>query len=90
MHFVTVHAAVSANCFAIYGARHRDVMEPTVLVQGILNQLVPNSLASPCRVAGIVSGDWAESASGPVLNPGLLSNILSHANNQERREYRCH
>lgn len=46
---VTVHAAVSANTFAIYGTGH--VKELTELVPGILNQLGPDSLASLRKLA---------------------------------------
>ena len=46
---VTVHAAVSANTFAIYGAG--QVKELTELVPGILNQLGPDSLASLRKLA---------------------------------------
>jgi nascent polypeptide-associated complex subunit beta len=45
----TVHAAVSANTFAIYGQGH--VKELTELVPGILNQLGPDSLASLRKLA---------------------------------------
>lgn len=45
----TVHAAVSANTFAIYGAG--QVKELTELVPGILNQLGPDSLASLRKLA---------------------------------------
>ncbi|KAI8976702.1 hypothetical protein BD414DRAFT_496284 [Trametes punicea] len=45
----TVHAAVAANTFAIYGAGH--VKELTELVPGILNQLGPDSLASLRKLA---------------------------------------
>lgn len=45
----TVHAAVSANTFAIYGTGH--VKELTELVPGILNQLGPDSLASLRKLA---------------------------------------
>lgn len=45
----TVHAAVTANTFAIYGAGH--VKELTELVPGILNQLGPDSLASLRKLA---------------------------------------
>jgi len=45
----SVHAAVSANTFAIYGAGH--VKELTELVPGILNQLGPDSLASLRKLA---------------------------------------
>jgi nascent polypeptide-associated complex subunit beta len=44
-----VHAAVTANTFAIYGAGH--VKELTELVPGILNQLGPDSLASLRKLA---------------------------------------
>jgi nascent polypeptide-associated complex subunit beta len=44
-----VHAAVSANTFAIYGTGH--VKELTELVPGILNQLGPDSLASLRKLA---------------------------------------
>lgn len=44
-----MHAAVSANTFAIYGAGH--VKELTELVPGILNQLGPDSLASLRKLA---------------------------------------
>ncbi|KIP12111.1 hypothetical protein PHLGIDRAFT_98462 [Phlebiopsis gigantea 11061_1 CR5-6] len=44
-----VHAAVSANTFAIYGAG--QVKELTELVPGILNQLGPDSLASLRKLA---------------------------------------
>jgi nascent polypeptide-associated complex subunit beta len=44
-----VHAAVSANTFAIYGQGH--VKELTELVPGILNQLGPDSLASLRKLA---------------------------------------
>ncbi|KAJ3005543.1 hypothetical protein NUW54_g4292 [Trametes sanguinea] len=51
LHFSTpkVHAAVTANTFAIYGAGH--VKELTELVPGILNQLGPDSLASLRKLA---------------------------------------
>jgi len=51
LHFTApkVHAAVSANTFAIYGAGH--VKELTELVPGILNQLGPDSLASLRKLA---------------------------------------
>jgi nascent polypeptide-associated complex subunit beta len=45
----TVHAAVTANTFAIYGAG--QVKELTELVPGILNQLGPDSLASLRKLA---------------------------------------
>lgn len=45
----TVHAAISANTFAIYGTGH--VKELTELVPGILNQLGPDSLASLRKLA---------------------------------------
>lgn len=45
----TVHAAVGANTFAVYGAGH--VKELTELVPGILNQLGPDSLASLRKLA---------------------------------------
>ena len=45
----TVHAAVTANTFAVYGAGH--VKELTELVPGILNQLGPDSLASLRKLA---------------------------------------
>ena len=44
-----VHAAVTANTFAIYGVGH--VKELTELVPGILNQLGPDSLASLRKLA---------------------------------------
>lgn len=49
MHRSTVHAAVSANTFAVYGAG--QVKELTELVPGILNQLGPDSLASLRKLA---------------------------------------
>ena len=49
LRLVTVHAAVSANTFAIYGAG--QVKELTELVPGILNQLGPDSLASLRKLA---------------------------------------
>jgi hypothetical protein len=45
----TVHAAVPANTFAIYGAG--QMKELTELVPGILNQLGPDSLASLRKLA---------------------------------------
>jgi nascent polypeptide-associated complex subunit beta len=45
----TVHAAVTANTFAIYGTG--QVKELTELVPGILNQLGPDSLASLRKLA---------------------------------------
>jgi nascent polypeptide-associated complex subunit beta len=47
--FRIVHAAISANTFAIYGTGH--VKELTELVPGILNQLGPDSLASLRKLA---------------------------------------
>jgi len=44
-----VHAAISANTFAVYGTGH--VKELTELVPGILNQLGPDSLASLRKLA---------------------------------------
>ncbi len=44
-----VHAAVSANTFAVYG--NGQVKELTELVPGILNQLGPDSLASLRKLA---------------------------------------
>nr|GAT59204.1 predicted protein [Mycena chlorophos] len=51
LHFTApkVHAALSANTFAIYGTGH--VKELTELVPGILNQLGPDSLASLRKLA---------------------------------------
>ncbi|KAM6503645.1 NAC domain containing protein [Amanita muscaria] len=51
LHFTApkVHAAVTANTFAIYGAG--QVKELTELVPGILNQLGPDSLASLRKLA---------------------------------------
>jgi len=51
LHFTApkVHAAVSANTFAVYGAG--QVKELTELVPGILNQLGPDSLASLRKLA---------------------------------------
>jgi nascent polypeptide-associated complex subunit beta len=46
---ILVHAAISANTFAIYGTGH--VKELTELVPGILNQLGPDSLASLRKLA---------------------------------------
>lgn len=45
----TVHAAVPANTFAIYGSG--EDKELTELVPGILNQLGPDSLASLRKLA---------------------------------------
>ena len=45
----TVHAAVPANTFAIYG--NGEDKELTELVPGILNQLGPDSLASLRKLA---------------------------------------
>jgi nascent polypeptide-associated complex subunit beta len=45
----TVHAAVQANTFAIYG--NGEDKELTELVPGILNQLGPDSLASLRKLA---------------------------------------
>lgn len=44
-----MHAALSANTIAVYGAGH--VKELTELVPGILNQLGPDSLASLRKLA---------------------------------------
>ena len=44
-----MHAAVSANTFAVYGTG--QVKELTELVPGILNQLGPDSLASLRKLA---------------------------------------
>lgn len=49
LYFLAVHAALSANTFAIYGTGH--VKELTELVPGILNQLGPDSLASLRKLA---------------------------------------
>ncbi|EIN08390.1 NAC-domain-containing protein [Punctularia strigosozonata HHB-11173 SS5] len=51
LHFTApkVHAAVSANTFAIYGTGQNK--ELTELVPGILNQLGPDSLASLRKLA---------------------------------------
>ncbi|KAL4072494.1 NAC domain-containing protein [Scleroderma yunnanense] len=51
LHFTTpkVHAASTANTFAIYGTGHDK--ELTELVPGILNQLGPDSLASLRKLA---------------------------------------
>ncbi|KLO14104.1 NAC-domain-containing protein [Schizopora paradoxa] len=51
LHFTTpkVHAAVSANTFAIYGTG--AVKDLTELVPGILNQLGPDSLTSLRKLA---------------------------------------
>lgn len=46
---LAVHAAVTANTFAVYGAG--QVKELTELVPGILNQLGPDSLASLRKLA---------------------------------------
>jgi nascent polypeptide-associated complex subunit beta len=46
---MTVHAAVPANTFAIYG--NGEDKELTELVPGILNQLGPDSLASLRKLA---------------------------------------
>ena len=46
---ISVHAAVPANTFAIYGTG--SVKELTELVPGILNQLGPDSLASLRKLA---------------------------------------
>lgn len=49
-HFISVvHAAVTANTFAVYGTG--QVKELTELVPGILNQLGPDSLASLRKLA---------------------------------------
>jgi nascent polypeptide-associated complex subunit beta len=47
--WITVHAAVPANTFAIYG--NGEDKELTELVPGILNQLGPDSLASLRKLA---------------------------------------
>lgn len=47
--YLPVHAAVTANTFAIYGTG--NVKELTELVPGILNQLGPDSLASLRKLA---------------------------------------
>jgi len=63
LHFTApkVHAAVSANTFAIYGTGHDK--ELTELVPGILNQLGPDSLASLRKLA----------ESYQAIQPGLRS-----------------
>lgn len=47
--WLSVHAAVPANTFAIYG--NGEDKELTELVPGILNQLGPDSLASLRKLA---------------------------------------
>lgn len=49
MLFISVHAAVPSNTFAIYG--NGEDKELTELVPGILNQLGPDSLASLRKLA---------------------------------------
>ncbi|KAK0470508.1 nascent polypeptide-associated complex subunit beta [Armillaria novae-zelandiae] len=55
LHFASpkVHAAVSANTFAIYGAGH--VKELTELVPGILNQLGPGNPSHPSSIPHLLT-----------------------------------
>ena len=77
----TVHAAVSANTFAIYGTGH--VKELTELVPGILNQLGPDSLASLRKLAesyqAIQQGQQRQAPSGEEEDdddvPDLVENF---------------
>ncbi|EIW78389.1 NAC-domain-containing protein [Coniophora puteana RWD-64-598 SS2] len=63
---VLVHAAVSANTYAIFG--NGQLKELTELVPGILNQLGPDSLASLRKLAesyqAIQQGQQARQAAG--------------------------
>lgn len=77
-----VHAAVSANTFAVYGTGH--VKELTELVPGILNQLGPDSLASLRKLAesyqAIQQGQQRPAASGAAEEddddvPDLVENF---------------
>lgn len=76
-----VHAAVSANTFAIYGTGH--VKELTELVPGILNQLGPDSLASLRKLAesyqAIQQGQQRQAAGGEEEDdddvPALVENF---------------
>ncbi|KZT51534.1 NAC-domain-containing protein [Calocera cornea HHB12733] len=58
----TVHAAVPANTFAIYGVG--QTKELTELVPGILNQLGPDSLASLRKLAESYQQIQAQQAAG--------------------------
>ncbi|KAI0078350.1 NAC-domain-containing protein [Panus rudis PR-1116 ss-1] len=91
-----VHAAVSANTFAIYGSG--QVKELTELVPGILNQLGPDSLASLRKLAesyqaiqqsqqrppqGAVSGAGADDDDDV---PDLVENFDQVEENGEKEE----
>ena len=60
---ISVHAAVTANTFAIYGTGH--VKELTELVPGILNQLGPDSLASLRKLAESYQAIQGQQRGGP-------------------------
>ncbi|KAJ2925425.1 hypothetical protein H1R20_g11695, partial [Candolleomyces eurysporus] len=78
---IRLHAAVSANTFAIYGTGH--VKELTELVPGILNQLGPDSLASLRKLAesyqAIQQGQQRQAAGGEEEDdddvPDLVENF---------------
>jgi len=70
LHFAApkVHAALSANTMAVYGAGH--VKELTELVPGILSQLGPDSLASLRKLAAQYQNDAAAGRNVSSTNGG--------------------
>ncbi|KAI9458638.1 putative transcription factor BTF3a [Lactarius psammicola] len=90
LHFTApkVHAAVSANTFAIYGAG--QVKELTELVPGILNQLGPDSLASLRKLAesyqAIQQGRQGAGAGAPEDDDDDVPDLVENFDVEEQKK----
>ena len=84
----TVHAAVTANTFAIYGAG--QVKELTELVPGILNQLGPDSLASLRKLAesyqAIQQGQQRAGAGAPEDDDDDVPDLVENFDVEEQKK----
>ena len=85
---VLVHAAVTANTFAIYGAG--QVKELTELVPGILNQLGPDSLASLRKLAesyqAIQQGQQRGAAAAPEDDDDDVPDLVENFDVEEQKK----
>ena len=83
-----VHAAVTANTFAIYGAG--QVKELTELVPGILNQLGPDSLASLRKLAesyqAIQQGQQRGAAAAPEDDDDDVPDLVENFDVEEQKK----
>ena len=83
-----MHAAVTANTFAIYGAG--QVKELTELVPGILNQLGPDSLASLRKLAesyqAIQQGQQRGAAAAPEDDDDDVPDLVENFDVEEQKK----